>query len=118
MDTWIEIRRKARECHAEALETSNGDRRAKAIVDAAITNLNLKVRHYALGTTFGEGVFGSLERDAQLVNVASGQSSADEQVVMAHEIGHFNLHTDPINEVTIRSNNLGGDAVDGAAGKV
>lgn len=118
MDTWIEIRRKARLCHANALKKSKGDRHAKAIIDAAIADLDLEVRYYEPGTLFNEGVFGSLDRFAKLINVAKKQSPEDEQVVIAHEIGHFNLHTDPINEVTIRSNNLGGDPVDGAAGKV
>ncbi len=125
MDTWIEIRRKARLCHANALKKSEGDRRAKAIIDAAIADLDLEVRYYEPGTLFDEGVFGSLDRLARVVNVAKKQSREnekrsleDEQVVIAHEIGHYILHTDPINEVTIRSNNLGGDPVDGAAGKV
>lgn len=118
MDTWIEIRRKARLCHAKALKRSKGDRHAKAIVDAAIEDLDLEVRYYGPGTLFNEGIFGSLDSSSQLVNVATGQNPEDEQVVIAHEIGHYNLHTDPTNEVTIRSNNLGGDPVDGAAGKV
>lgn len=118
MDSWIEIRRKARMCHAKALKRSNGDRHSKVIVDAAIEDLDLEVRYYEPGILFNEGVFGSLDRSSKLVNVAKKQSPEDERVVVAHEIGHYILHTDPINEVTIRSNYLGGDPVDGAAGKV
>ena len=118
MDSWIEIRRKARLCHANTLNRSKGGRHTKAIIDAAIEDLDLEVRYYEPGTLFNEGVFGSLDRSAKLINVAKKQSPEDEQVVIAHEIGHYILHTDPMNEVTIRSNNLGGDPVDGAAGKV
>lgn len=118
MDTWIDIRRKARSCHDAALTISNGNRHSKALIAAALQNLDLEIRYYEPGTLFNVGVFGSLDRPSGLVNVAKNQSSEEEQVVIAHEIGHYNLHTDPINEVTIRSNNLGGDPVDGAAGKV
>jgi DNA helicase-2/ATP-dependent DNA helicase PcrA len=118
MDTWIEIRRKARQLHTKALTATQGDRRAKALIDAALQILDLEKSYYAPGTRFGEEVFGSLERDAQIVNVASGQNPEEEQVVIAHEIGHYELHTDPSHEVTISYAGLGGDPVEGAAGKV
>ncbi|MGB9408102.1 MAG: UvrD-helicase domain-containing protein, partial [Terracidiphilus sp.] len=54
----------------------------------------------------------------RLVNVAKNQDPADELVVIAHEIGHFQLHHDPHNEVTLRPNGLGGDSVDSGAGRV
>lgn len=118
MDTWIEIRRKARQLHTKALAVTQGDRRAKTLIDAALQIIDLEKSYYAPGTRFGEEVFGSLERDAQVVNVASGQNPEEEQVVIAHEIGHYELHTDPSHEVTISYVGLGGDPVEGAAGKV
>jgi superfamily I DNA/RNA helicase len=53
-----------------------------------------------------------------LVNIAKNQSPEEEVVVIAHEIGHYHLHLDPHNEVTIRPQGLGGDPVDSGAGKV
>jgi DNA helicase-2/ATP-dependent DNA helicase PcrA len=118
MDAWIDIRRKARACHRKALATAKGDRRAAAIVAAALTNADLVVRYYEPGTTFGAGVLGSFDRVSQLVNVAKGQDPLDELVVIAHEIGHNELHHDPTNEVTILPVGLGGDAVEGGAARV
>ena len=118
MDAWIDIRRKARACHRKALATANGDRRAAAIVAAALTNADLVVRYYEPGTTFGAGVLGSFDRVSQLVNVAKGQDPLDELVVIAHEIGHNELHHDPTNEVTILPVGLGGDPVESGAARV
>ncbi len=118
MDAWIDIRRKARACHRKALATAKGDRRAAAIVAAALTNADLVVRYYEPGTTFGAGVLGSFDRVSQLVNVAKGQDPLDELVVIAHEIGHNELHHDPTNEVTILPVGLGGDAVESGAARV
>ena len=117
MDAWIDIRRKARACHRKALATAKGDRRAAAIVAAALTNADLVVRYYEPGTTFGAGVLGSFDRVSQLVNVAKGQDPLDELVVIAHEIGHNELHHDPTNEVTILPVGLGGDAVESGAAR-
>ena len=72
----------------EALATANGDRRAAAIVAAALTNDDLVLRYYEPGSIFGAGVLGSFDRASQLVNVAKGQDPLDELVVIAHEIGH------------------------------
>ena len=118
MDTWIDIRRKARQCHEQALSKANGDRRAGALVAAALELDDLEVRLFEPGTTFGHGVFGVLERSYGLVNVAKFQAPADEAVVIAHEIGHFHLHQDPTIEVTVRTCGLGGDPVDSGGGKV
>jgi len=118
MDAWSDIRRKARDCHGKALATANGDRRAAAIVAAALTNADLVVRYYEPGTTFGAGVLGSFDRVSQLVNVAKGPDLPNELVVIAHEIGHNELHHDPTNEVTILPVGLGGDAVESGAGRV
>lgn len=118
MDTWIEIRRKARQLHTKAIEATKGDRRAKALIDAALQILDLEKSYYVPGTRFGKEVFGSLERTALVVNVASDQDLEEEQVVIAHEIGHYELHTDPSHEVTISHAGLSGDPVEGASGKV
>lgn len=118
MDTWIEIRRKARLLHTTALSAAKGDRSTKALIDAALQILDLEKSYYVPGTRFGKEVLGSLERTAQVVNVASGQEPEEELVVIAHEFGHYELHTDPSHEVTISHAVLGGDPVEGAAGKV
>lgn len=114
MDAWVEIRRKARTCHEEALTKGNGDRRAKALIKAALAVDDLELRYL----DFSPGILGSLDRSARLVNVAINQAPADEAVVVAHEIGHFRLHRDPHSEVTVRPLGLGGDPIDSGAGKV
>jgi DNA helicase II / ATP-dependent DNA helicase PcrA len=118
MDAWIDIRRKARACHEAALVTSNGDRVATAIIGVALTNDDLEIRRYEPGSIVSRGVLGFLDRSARLVNVALHQQSADEAVVIAHEIGHFKLHHDPRNEVTATVSGLGGDPIDSGAGRV
>lgn len=118
MDAWSDIRRKARECHAAALLATKGNRHGSAIVDAAIAKDDLEIHRFAPGTIFGVGVLGSFDRRSMLVNVADNLAPADEIVVLAHEIGHFHLHRDDTNEVTLKPEGLGGDPVDGAAGKV
>jgi len=114
MDTWVGIRRKARACHARALLTAKGDRRGASIIAAALKNDDLEVRRLE----FSPGILGSLDRSARLVNIAKNQDPVEELVVIGHEIGHFHLHRDPHNEVTVRAQGLGGDPVDSGTGKV
>src|SRR5271156_3529921 len=114
MDAWADIRRKARACQKQALATAKGDHRAASIIAAALKNDNLELRPY----DFRPGILGSLDRSSRLVNVAKNQEPLDELVVIAHEIGHFRLHHDAHNEVTVRPDGLGGDPVDSGAGKV
>jgi DNA helicase-2/ATP-dependent DNA helicase PcrA len=116
MDSWIDIRRKARAVHKKALIAANGDRRASSLTAAAVKADDLKVRYVEAGQTFGHGVFGLLERENFIVNVLKGQKAADEAVVIAHELGHFHLHVDPTHEVTNRSSGLGGDPIDNGLG--
>ena len=118
MDSWIDVRRKARACHSAARATSNGDRQASALIKAALEKDDLEIRHYDPGTVFSVGVLGSLDRASLLVNVARQQEKCDEVVVIAHEIGHFHLHTDPKSEVTVASSVLGGDAIETGVGRV
>jgi hypothetical protein len=103
MDTWIDIRRKAREFHNEALLRAKGDRRASSLIAAALSIEDLEVEHYEPGSIADKSVLGFLERAARLINIASHQDTNDEAVVTAHEIGHYKLHRDPRNEVTITS---------------
>ena len=118
MDAWIDIRRKARACHNAALARSDGDRRARSLVDASLNLDDLEIRYYEPGSIVNTGVFGFLDRPSKLVNIAKHQSAYDEVVVIAHEIGHFKLHQDPTSEVTVRSTALGGDVIDSGAGRV
>ncbi|MDK4732020.1 UvrD-helicase domain-containing protein [Rhizobium sp. CNPSo 3490] len=114
MDSWSDVRRKARECHRQALERSRGDRRAASIIAAALEIDDLEIRRIDLG----KGTLGSLDRTALLVNLSPDQKPIDERVVIAHEIGHLHLHNDPHSEVTLSTGGLGGDPVDSGAGRV
>ncbi len=114
MDSWSDVRRKARECHLQALESSGGDRSAVAIITAALENDDLDKRYIDLGAR----TLGSLDRLSCIVNISPGQDPIDERVVIAHEIGHFRLHNDPHSEVRHSSFGLNGDDVDSGAGKV
>src|SRR5262245_44219894 len=108
MDAWIDIRRKARPCHANAMAETGGDRSAAKIIAAALKADRLKVEPH----DFPAGTLGSLNRKFRLVRVKKGLDPRDELVVVAHEIGHFHMHHDPHNEVTVRPGGLGGDPVD------
>ncbi len=118
MDTWIDIRRKARECHAQALGRSGGDHTGRALVAAALAADDLELRRFEAGETFDEGVLGALERESRMVNVVKGLESHDEIVVVAHEVAHFRLHLDATNEVTTSKGALGGDSVDSGSARV
>jgi len=114
MDTWAAIRRKARECHARALTKAGGDRRAEAIIAAGLEQDGLELRY----VEFSPGTLGSLDRSSRLINIAHNLAPIDRLVVIAHEIGHFNLHHDDRSEVTGLPQGLGGDPVDSGAGRV
>ena len=118
MDTWIDIRRKAIEFHNEALLRAEGDRRASSLIAAALLIDDLEVEHYEPGSIVDQSVLGFLERAARLINIASRQKPEDEVVVIGHEIGHYKLHHDPRNEVTVTSQILGGDPIESGAGRV
>jgi DNA helicase-2/ATP-dependent DNA helicase PcrA len=114
VDAWIDIRRKARACHAKALATVQGDRRGASIIAAALKDDDLEIRRLE----FTPGLLGSLDRSARLVNLAVGQDPVEELVVIAHEIGHFHLHREAHNEVTVLPEGLGGDPIDSGAARV
>jgi ATP-dependent DNA helicase UvrD/PcrA len=117
MDAWRDIRLKARECHRQALSKSK-DRKACKLIPAALEPDDLQIDHYAPGSVVSKGVFGFLDRESKIINVAGDQSAEDEAVVIAHELGHFKLHRDPRNEVTALAPGLGGDPIDSGAGRV
>jgi superfamily I DNA/RNA helicase len=118
MDAWRDIRLKARNCHVKALAVAQGDRRGRALVEAALKDGDLELRYCQPGEVFGPGVHGSFERADGLVCVVTGQDPKDEVVVIAHEIGHSELHRDPSNEVRNVQAQLGGDPIDSGAGVV
>ncbi|TSA02997.1 MAG: ImmA/IrrE family metallo-endopeptidase, partial [Planctomycetaceae bacterium] len=118
MDTWIDIRRKAREFHEKALSRAEGDRRASSLIAAALAIDDLVVEHYEPGSIVDKSVLGFLERASRLINIASHLDAKEEAVVTAHEIGHFKLHHDPRNEVTVTAHILGGDPIESGAGRV
>lgn len=118
MDSWADVRLLARRTHREALERSQGDRTAAALIQAALLRDDLELRHFEAGEVADESVLGFLERDSLLVNVRRGQAPAEEAAVVAHEIGHFHLHFDPRSEVTVVAEALGGDPVESGAGRV
>ncbi|WP_269514476.1 ATP-dependent helicase [Brevundimonas subvibrioides] len=118
MDAWRDIRLKARRCHGLALARANGDRRGRALVDAAIKEGDLELKPCDPGERFGDGVYGMFIRDDGLVYVVRGQDPKDEVVVIAHEIGHSQLHHDATTEVRSVQSQLGGDIIDSGAGVV
>jgi superfamily I DNA/RNA helicase len=118
MDAWRDIRLKARNCHTTALATAEGDRRGRALVNAALKNGDWELRYCQPGEVFGVGVRGSFERADGLVYVVTDQNPQDEVVVIAHEIGHSELHHDPSNQVQNIQAQLGGDLIDSGAGVV
>jgi superfamily I DNA/RNA helicase len=118
MDAWRDIRLKARASHAAALAAAKGERKAAALVAAALALDDLQLDRYEPGTKAGAGVYGFLDRPSLIVNVLAGQDAEDEAVVIAHEIAHFKLHLDPRQEVTVLAPGLGGDAIDTGSAQV
>lgn len=107
MDPWAEVRLRARACHAEALAAAGGDRSAAAIVAAAADLRDIEVVPFMPGTRFGPGILGVYERVGLLVSVDATLPAGKRELVIAHELGHHELHDDDAVEVT---------AVDGAPG--
>jgi len=118
MDAWRDIRLKARECRADALRHANGVLTARGVIEGALKADDLQLRYFAPGTGVSANVRGYLQRGAGVVNIATEQSPEDEVVVIAHEIGHYRLHRDPQNEVTVIAPGLGGDPIESGAGRV
>jgi DNA helicase-2/ATP-dependent DNA helicase PcrA len=87
MDPWADVRLRARQCHSAAYVRANGDRRATALVSAAIALRDLEVVPFIPGTRFGYGVQGCFE--------------GVREIVIAHELGHYELHDEPLSQVTV-----------------
>jgi hypothetical protein len=73
VDAWIDIRRKARACHGEALKASQGDRRAAALVAAALYNDDLELRR---SSSPGHSVAAGELAEARLRDLARSRRSA------------------------------------------
>lgn len=117
MDAWRDIRLRARACRIEALKQVPGRFDGGAVIEGALKADDLQLRRLP-AQAIGKGIEGYLQRNAGLVNVRAGLSPEEELVVIAHEIGHYKLHLDPRNEVTVIAAGLGGDPVDSGAGRV
>ena len=90
---------------------TGGDRRATAIMAAAVAARDLEVVDFVPGTRFGHGVQGCLERVGGLVSVATTLRPGRREVVIAHEIGHFELHEEALAPVTTIDPQTGRSAV-------
>ena len=108
MDPWAAVRLLARRCHEEALVVAGGDRSAAALVANAAELRDLEVGA-SPGTRFAHGIQGCFDRIGGLVSVASTLSARERDLVAAHEIGHYELHDDPVAEVTTTDPQGGGD---------
>jgi superfamily I DNA/RNA helicase len=78
----------------------------------------LEIVEFDPGTRAGENVLGFFERGPGIVHIARGQTKEHEVVVIAHELGHFRLHTDPESNVTDVSMCLSGEAVESGGARV
>lgn len=108
MDPLLDVRLRARLLHVEAWAGNGGDRTAAALVDAAVAACDLQVTLVEPGTRFGPGMVGCLDRDGFLVSVAAGLSAPERAFVVAHELGHWKLHADPVSVVQSTPAGLGG----------
>ena len=101
MDPMAGVRLRARECHADALARAGGDRSAVALTTAATEARDLVVAPFEPGTRFAAGVDGYYDRVGLLVGVSSALPPGLREFVIAHELGHHELHDDPIAEVAL-----------------
>ena len=118
MDAWSDIRLAARDCRAAALAKTNDAPTARNLIDAMVELHDLQIVAFDPGTRAGEDVLGFFERGPGIVHVARGQAEEDEVVVIAHEFGHFRLHTDPESDVTDVSMRLSGEPVESGGARV
>jgi DNA helicase-2/ATP-dependent DNA helicase PcrA len=114
MDPWADVRLRARKCHGEAYVRANGDRRATALVSAAIALRNLEVVPFVPGTRFGHGVQGCFERVGGLVSIATTLAPGIREIVIAHEIGHYELHDEPLSQVSVTEVPASGTSMSGS----
>lgn len=118
MDAWSDIRLAARECRAAALATTNAEPNARTVIDAMIELHDLEIDPFDPGERAGENVLGFFERESGIVHIARGQAPENEVVVIAHELGHFRLHTDPESDVTDVTMRLSGEPVESGGARV
>ena len=112
MDPWVEVRLRARACHAEALAEAGGDRSAAAIVAAAVHLRDIEVVPFEPGTRFDHGILGVYERVGPLISVDASLPPGRREIVVAHELGHHELGDDAVAEVTTI------DAAPGSAARI
>ena len=93
MDTFAEIRLRGREAHHEAFRAC-ASRAAPALVAAAARLRDIEIVAFAPGTRFEEGVLGMYERVGRLVSIDRTLPPGLRERVIAHEIGHHDLHRD------------------------
>jgi DNA helicase II / ATP-dependent DNA helicase PcrA len=118
MDAWSDIRLAARDCRAAALATTDAAPTARKLIDAMVDLHDLQIVEFDPGTRAGGDVLGFFERGSGIVHIARGQAKEDEVVVIAHELGHFRLHTDPESDVTDVSMRLSGEPVESGGARV
>ena len=100
MDAWSDIRIVARRCRVAAVAAAAGAHDAKSVIDGMIHVHDLELDEYVPGTSVAANVLGWFERGPKIVHVAKGQPDDERVVVVAHELGHFMLHSDPATDVT------------------
>ena len=108
MDPMADVRHGARALHAAALEAAGGDRSAAALVATAIRLGDIEIDAVEPGTRFAVGVQGCFHRIGLLISVVTGLTEAERLFVVAHELGHWKLHDDPVSEVVATPAGLGG----------
>lgn len=118
MDAWSDIRLAARDCRTAALAKAGAAPTARELVDAMAELEDLEIVEFDPGTRAGENVLGFFERGPGIVHLARGQAKEDEVVVIAHELGHFRLHTNPESDVTDVSMRLSGEPVESGGARV
>lgn len=117
MDTWRDVRLKARQRHQEA-SAANGLTPAAALVKSGLRKARLQVDRFEPGTVYGPGVLGALERDGGFVRLARGLDPSQEAVVAAHEIGHYWLHDESAFMIRSTEAGFGGSPVETGAERI
>ena len=118
MDAWSDIRLAARRCRADAVAAASGAQDAKSVIDGMIDLHDLELDEFVSGTSVEANVLGWFERAPKIVHVAKGQPDEERAVVIAHEFGHFILHSEPTTDVTDVSMLLSGEPVESGAARV
>ncbi|MGX7896048.1 UvrD-helicase domain-containing protein [Tsuneonella sp. HG222] len=118
MDAWSDIRLVARQCRADAVAAASGAQDAKSVIEGMVHVHDLELDEFVPGTSVATNVLGWFERGAKIVHVAKGQPDDERAVVIAHELGHFMLHSDPETNVTEINMLLSGETVEAGAARV